>query len=348
MTPISVPNRNCCLQGIRLSAGLGVNVRSNRRWYHDGKANLHHIRIRNRIVHARWLWILVLCAVVTSGCQDSNQPVQESNDGKEETAAVEDGLTLTAHWAPFKDSEYQFGERWETVGNLKPEVPSKTYSARELSVLLPPKDVHFGEYWTPDVVTVIPFLKQLHSGATHRLHHGGPQGAIACIDAENETYQRVRVRAHAEFDLPDGKYTPSQFAGELLIERATQKVLAFRLAVPPRRNNVDLNWERKTPEGEVYSDADGNIIPMPSTQTIADIGYCERLELTGGDWAMHDALKWDRQLAFEQVQQRFRTNFYKFAKIRWLDWETAVAESIQTGRPLHVVALFGILDDESC
>ena len=40
--------------------------------------------------------------------------------------------------------------------------------------------------------------------------------------------------------------------------------------------------------------------------------------------------------------------FYRFAELDWLDLATGVQLARETGRPLHLIALFGTLDDESC
>lgn len=262
------------------------------------------------------------------------------------------GLELTAHWARFTDSKYNFGEKWETLKSLQPVQQRKQYSDTELSVLLPPDDAGIGDVWKIDVRQIIPILRQLHAGATHRLHHGGPEGAWGCVVAENESYRRIRSRIHAEFRLKDGFYVPSQFAGDLVVDRQSGQIIAFRLAVPPRRNNVDLNWE--TGKEVTVGDKDGNPRldqdgqPMKMPMNIADIGYCERLELVGGDWDSANTIQWDEQLDPRVVDKNFQLKFYCFAQIDWLPWEEAVAKSVSSGKPLHVVALFGSLDDESC
>ena len=257
-------------------------------------------------------------------------------------------IELVAHWKPFSESQYGFGTRWETLRNLEPAEATKTYTVDELGFLIPPADAQPGEVYELDMEKFIPLIRQLHAGATHQLHHGGPEGGYTCIAAENERYRRIRTRAHAEFKLEDGIYVPSQFAGDIVIERATGRIVAFRLAVPARRNNVDVNWHRKTAEGEVWVDKDGKAVEMPAVQIIADIGYCEQLELVGGDWSLVDELQWDSSLGYREVDLLFQREFYRFARVNWLPWEEAVAKSRESGKSLHVVALFGVLDDESC
>ncbi len=273
--------------------------------------------------------------------ENSNALAQEKGDSI-------DRLVVKAYWAPFTDSLYKFGERWETLKQLKPAQAEKTYTADELSVFLPPAEAKAGDVWKLDVVKAISVLKQLHPGATHLLHHGGPSGAYGCITAETKLFQRIRTRIHAEFTLVDGVYLPSQFAGDIVIDRATNEIVAFKLSVPPRHNNVDLNWHRKRIEGEVAVDKDGNVVELPAVSLIADIGYCERLELVGGDWEKADEIQWETEISYRDADKLFQGKFYRFAAIDWLPWEEAVAKSQEDGKPLHVVALFGVLDDESC
>ena len=266
--------------------------------------------------------------------------------------AQEESIELRAVWAPFTDSLYKFGERWKTLQELRPAEEVKAWSQSELACLLPPQDAEFGELWRVDVVPVMTILSQLHEGVTHTLHHGGPRGAWGMIVAKNDSIRRIRLRIHAEFRLPDGYYVPSQFAGDVIQDRSSGQIVALRLAVPPRHNNVDLNWE--TGEEVTVGDREGNPIldengePMKVPMTMADIGYCAQLELAGGDWQQAERARWDRILPDPQIERSLQRKFYKFAEIDWLPWEQAVSQSRETGKPLHVVALFGVLDDESC
>lgn len=262
-------------------------------------------------------------------------------------AQDETNLELKAEWKPFADSKYQFAKMWKTLQQLKPSKLTQSYTQHELSIFLPPENAELGDVWKIDVQKIIPFIKQFHPGATHELHHGGPQGAFGTIAATNELFIRVKTRSHGEINLKDGIYLPSQFAGDVVIDRSTNRIVAFTLAVPPRRNNVDLNWDREPEEGEMWSDADGNLIPAKRT-SIADIGYCEKMELRGGDWETVNKVVWEEELSLRKIEKSFQRKFYRWASIDWLPWEEAVAKSQATGKPLHVVALFGVLDDESC
>jgi len=66
-------------------------------------------------------------------------------------------------------------------------------------------------------------------------------------------------------------------------------------------------------------------------------GWAERLRSV-------DAARLDTAI----VQQRLAERFYPFAAIDWLELPAALAASRATGKPMHVVLLFGSLLDESC
>ena len=53
--------------------------------------------------------------------------------------AADDTITLDANWAPFTDSKYGFGDRWETLQQLRPSKQSQTYSQQQFQFILPPE-----------------------------------------------------------------------------------------------------------------------------------------------------------------------------------------------------------------
>ena len=50
----------------------------------------------------------------------------------------------------------------------------------------------------------------------------------------------------------------------------------------------------------------------------------------------------------EEVNASFARRLYRFAAIDWVPFDQAVAAATRTGKPLHVIAINGTLDDESC
>jgi hypothetical protein len=113
----------------------------------------------------------------------------------------------------------------------------------------------------------------------------------------------------------------------MVVDRRSGEVVAFEWKVPEQSANVDVNV------------ADGGGI-------LADIGRTPEMELAGGTFPAFatDA----RQISEYEVDDALARAFYPFAEIEWLGLEEARAESRETGKPLHVIALFGSLLDESC
>lgn len=249
-------------------------------------------------------------------------------------------LELTATWEPFRDSVYGFGKRFALVRELAPAKRKQTFDAVDFRRLLPPRAVRVGDVWKVEVAHVLPFLKQLHRGATGQLHHGGGQagitapGAWACLRALSETHAEIVLRVHADF-LIDGDgtrgrsswLTPAQFRGRLRIDRRERRAIAFELALPDQSANVDLNIKQ-------------------ARGYIADIGRIPRMEVRSR--SLRDDVPFDRQITLAEARQKLRRQFYPFARVEWLELEAAWKRVKATGKPLHVIALFGSLTDESC
>lgn len=247
-------------------------------------------------------------------------------------------LELSAVWEPLTDTTYGFETRYALVRDLAPASTRATYRADAFRPFLPADAVAPGATWSIDVGAALPFLRQFHPGATAELHHDNgmgvsAHGAHACLRALSEAHAEILLRVHADFLLAgDGGpttsswFTPGQFRGRMAIDRGTGQVIAFELAVPQQRANVDVN-----------------VLDGPGIA--ADIGRT-RIELTGGRFP---AIGADApQVSEREAELTLERQFYPFAAIDWLDLASARAQSLATGKPLHVVALFGSLTDESC
>lgn len=248
-------------------------------------------------------------------------------------------LAVDAHWERLTDTTYGFERQFALLRELAPAEPHASYTAAQFEPLLPPAGAEVGSHWRLDVRAVLPFLRQLHTGARTSLHHDSgsgvaARGAFACLRALDARHAEIVLRAHGEFllagdGLPETSswFTPSQFRGRIAIDRAAGRVLAFQLLVPPSRANVDVNLPQ-----------DGAVI--------ADIGSIPRLELIGGAFPGFAADA--QQIGDAEADRILERAFYPFAAVEWLELAQARRESRATGRPLHVVALFGSLADESC
>ena len=272
------------------------------------------------------LWLLV--AGATLAAQESLPPLR--------LQPFE--LVLQAHWERLTDTTYEFEKQFPLVRDLAPAAQQATYGAEHFQPLLPPDAVEVGALWRVDAAALLPFLRQLHRGATVGLHHDhgagiSAPGGWACITALSADHAEIALRVHADFMIDgdgseDGSswFTPAQFRGRLAIDRRSGRVVAFQLMVPPSRANVDLNI--RTDKG-----------------TICDIGSVPRLELAGGTFPELPADARRLEGSAERILERA---FYPFASVDWLDLAQARKQSLATGKPLHVVMLFGSLTDESC
>jgi hypothetical protein len=226
------------------------------------------------------------------------------------------------------------------VQKLAPAMARQHHDTAAFRVFLPDEPVAVGDTWRVDVREALPLLRQLHAGATDEMHHdtGGfgvaAAGGFACLRALDDEHAEIQLRLHADFRIDgDGTrrgsswFTPAQFKGRLVIDRRRKTPVAFELGVPQQSANVDVN----------IATAGG---------LIADIGRVPRLELRGGMSPVlaDDATAIDEQDAAHRLAERF----YPFAALDWQDLAAARATSLATNKPLHVIALFGSLLDESC
>lgn len=284
---------------------------------------------------------LVLCTIVTLSTLVTLRAVglPGTQDELQRLTLAECSLELEARWERLTDTVYRFEERYPLVRDLAPAAARATYRAEHFRPFLPESAVAVGDTWRIDPNDALPFLRQLHAGATAELHHDGgsgiaAHGAWACLRVLDAAHAEISLRVHADFRIAgDGEratsswFTPAQFRGHMVIDRARAAVIAFELGVPSQSANVDVNI------------ADGEGI-------VADIGRVPRMEVAGGRAPEYAAGA--KQLAQREVELVLQRKFYPLAELEWLELPAARAQSLATGRPLHVVALFGSLFDESC
>ena len=248
-------------------------------------------------------------------------------------------LQLTASWVPFDDeSTYGFAKKWPEINQMKPVAEMQSYDHSFFELLTPTPEINVGDTWRIDENAMLPLLQQFHQGASCKLHHGGPTGAYGCLIGKNEQFLNILIRLHGEIRHEDGwYYTVSQFEGHLVWDDQAKQVLSFRLFVPPVRTNVDINRSATVEEIRNKTEYKG--------LNGVDIGFIPKMELTSGQDA---TIQWGDTVALETAKDLLAKRFYRSAQIHWMPWEEAVSESQKTGKPLHVVALFGTLYDESC
>ena len=271
---------------------------------------------------------------------------QQATDGEryQPVLAADTSIELDAAWEPCKDSLYHLFEQTPALREPRPAVPHQRHEAAAFRPFLPQVPVALGEPWRVDDEAVLAFLRQFHPGAAVRAPFGGEvPGTWALLRAVGPDAFELLLRAHAILNLDDGVvYKPAQFEGRLVIGR-DGALRSFTLALPSRDTNVDVNVPMPNAAEEKWVDAEGNEVRM--SPMAADIGWVPRMELTS---APVPAPAWTHEIPDETARLALRRAFYPFAALDWLPFEEAVLAARERQKPLHLVLLFGALDDDSC
>ena len=232
--------------------------------------------------------------------------------------------------APIEYTQYNFHVDWDELANFRVAEPEKQYPTSVFQAFLPSEPVSVGECWEIDEAGALTFLKQLHTNPLLKLaiDSGDSYGLWACLRAYNDGLAEIVFRIHAEFIMERGKYTPSQFAGHLVIDRFQEKVVSFKMYVPPTTLNFDAGWKQE----------DGNYF--------AEIGYCPKMELTAGK-ELQD-VEFSASITQEEAERALSSRFYKFQQIDWVSLEEALEMAPAQGKPIHVISIDGPIFDEAC
>lgn len=277
------------------------------------------------------LWILqawvVWSMVVEARSAQANKPTSQPVSIQLHATA---SLELTAHWSPMTRGSAKLDQdpRYASYYQAKVHVKKRRYHRDALQIWLPTSPVSVGKIWKIDQQKLHDFFSQFHPGVSTKLHQGGPDGAYAMIRAVSADYVEIAFRVHLEFVLKPGAifYTPAQFMGHLLIHRHNQHPVSMRLYVPTtRRLNVDLNADRAI-----------------------DAAFVPRMELVGGNTQLRRGLRWSHRIPRKTVDLRLSQQFYAFMQIQWHDVASGLRTAGQQNKPIHLFAVFGSLDDESC
>lgn len=81
---------------------------------------------------------------------------------------------------------------------------------------------------------------------------------------------------------------------------------------------------------------------------VTDAGFLPRFDLVGGDPGVLKIADRLAGMTLDEAAAALARRFYRFKDIEWVDFGKALALARQSGKPLHVVAIDGTLDDESC
>ncbi len=299
-----------------------------------------------------WLISTVL-AVLTFGLCLSLQSCATNKINLRKTLDTQETLQVQAYWDPIADASLGLPDHSPKhaalLKNLSPAHVSREYDVAAFKAFFPKGSVPVGHVWKLDMNEVLPFLHQFHPGATGEMHinPGGEsfieifgkrivlekvglesKGAFACLRALSPTYAEIVFRIHAEFLLDKearAYFTPAQFTGRLILNRNDGTIRDFRLHLPQRKTNVDIN-------------AFGG----------ADMVYVPRMELIAQNAHDQSDIVWETSMTEADAKSALEASFYKSAEIERLPVEEAVTQAQAEHRPIHVVLTWGVFDDESC
>lgn len=231
--------------------------------------------------------------------------------------------------APIEYTQYNFHVEWDELANFRVAEPEKRYSTSVFQAFLPSEPISVGECWEIQEEGALTLLKQLHPNPRLKLtiDSGDSYGLWGCLRAYNDGLAEIVFRIHAEFIMESGKFTPSQFAGGLFIDRHRERVVSFKMSVPPTTINFDAGWTR-----------DG--------ATAAEIGFCPKMELSAGTLP-HD-VEFTASITEKEAERTLSSRFYKFQKINWVSLEEALEMAPAQQKPIHVISVDGPLFDEAC
>ncbi|MDE0299023.1 MAG: hypothetical protein OXN17_10355 [Candidatus Poribacteria bacterium] len=217
---------------------------------------------------------------------------------------------------------------WESLATMREVEPQKSYAISTFRGFLPLKAVAVGEYWDIDPETVLELLNQFTENPRLESWIGDDEGKWASLRAYNDDHAEIVFRIHAVFVWKDGFFTPSQFAGSLIIDRRLEKLDYFEMSVPPSTLNFDA--------GREFDDG----------FWAAESGFC-RIEMTAGKEATQ-ALAYSEEISMEEARLGLARQFYPAQFIEWVTLEEAKETAIALDRPIHVVSTDGTFMDESC
>ena len=249
-------------------------------------------------------------------------------------------ISVKGFIAPIAYSGSNFHVEWDTLANLRVAEPEKQYPASIFCDFLPKEAVSVGTPWEIEHAGALELLKQLHPNPSLGMraelppHKTESQGLWACLRAYDTEFADIVFRIHAQFDLKEGWFTPSQFTGHLVIDRIKRSVAFFQMSVPKGTINFDAKW--KGPEGYY-------------TETwITDSGFCPQMELRAGIEDIVRNTEFVESITQAEVEHQLTLCFYKSQHINWVSLEEALEMAPAQQKPIHAISIDGPLLDESC
>ncbi len=248
-------------------------------------------------------------------------------------------VSVKGYIAPIEYTHYNFHVKWDALANLRVTVPEKHYPASIFCDFLPKHPISVGDVWEIEQAGVLELLKQLHPEPNLDMHldAGDSCGLWACLRGYDNQLADIQFRIHAEFKLKDGWYTPSQFQGNLVVDRSKGNIRFFRMHVPKGLINFDVNWHT--------SEAGYNNNELA---WYTDMGYCPQMELWTNNDGNTQNIEFVESITKEKALQNLILRFYRSEQINWVKLEEALEMAIAQQKPVHAISINGPLADESC
>ena len=238
-------------------------------------------------------------------------------------------VSLKGFIAPVEYTQYNFHVEWDALANLRVAEPEKRYSASVFHAFLPEDAVSVGDLWRVQEEGALELLRQLNPNPRFDLdiNNGDSYGLWACLRAYNDAFADIVFRIHAEFALNEGRFTPSQFKGHLIIDRINEKVASFKMYVPEGVLNFDVGWD---------------------TFGAIDVGFCPQMELRTETQTVLENIEFTEAVTQEAAERKMILRFYKSQQINWVSLEEALEMMELQQKPVHAISIDGPLADEAC
>eukprot|EP00117_Sycon_ciliatum_P049197 scpid65115/ scgid34918/ Selenoprotein N len=206
----------------------------------------------------------------------------------------------------------------------------------------------------------------------------GPFGCRGVLVAENEENFDVLIRLHAEFQVNAPPqyafwFTPGQFMIRMVINRSLEKIDHFHLYVPATKAlNVDMEWQTGhggienmevdigfLPQMELRMHAPSVRAPDPLEGEVEDEnGTTRRVFVMPDADNLHEStqeqhtnpseMKWNSKISEEEAASILEKAFFDFKKVPYVPFLDAFQYAQKESKLVHLILLWGVLDDQSC
>ncbi len=243
-------------------------------------------------------------------------------------------VSVKAFIAPIEHTLSHFHIEWHALANLHVAELEKQHHISIFQAFLPDEPVSVGECWQIEEAGVLELLRQLHTALNLNMDDdsGDSSGLWACLRAYNDRFADIAFRVHADFKLEDGWLTPSQFAGDLIIDRLERKIAFFEMSVPAGTVNLDIGWKED----------------KEASYSITDAGFCSQMELRAGTQDIVEDTEFAAAITQKEAERALILCFYKFQQINWMPPDQALEIAQAQQKPIHAISIDGPLTDESC